>query len=357
MQAFGIDPEFWRGRRVFLTGHTGFVGGWLAFWLSEMGAEIAGYALAPPTRPSFFQASGLERRVRTTLGDVRDASELAAAMARAQPEIVFHLAAQPLVRRAYDAPIETVATNVMGTANLMQAIRQQPDLRAAVIYTTDKVYENREAGRPFREDDRLGGRETYGGSKACAELVVDAFRDSYFDTSQTGIATVRAGNIIGGGDWATDRLVPDAIRAFAAGRPLVVRNPSAIRPWQHVLDPLRGTLRLAQALHDAPADHSGAWNFGPDPDGMRPVSELADALVRFWEDGACWQAETPHDGPYEAGCLTLDVEKAGSRLGVRALWPLERSLAAAVDWYKAHLGGRDIEAVTRDQIAVFAGAN
>ncbi len=359
MQTVGIDGNFWSGRRVLVTGHTGFIGGWLCAWLDRLGARMAGYALAPPTEPSFHRAVGLDRCVDGHVADIRDRDRLRSAVRDFAPEIVFHLAAQPLVRTAHGEPLETFEVNVMGTANLLEALREAPSTRAAVVMTTDKVYRNDERDRGYREDDVLGGREPYGCSKACAELVVDAYRDSYFDGGAgLGIATVRAGNVIGGGDWARDRLVPDAVRAVARGQALDIRNPAAIRPWQHALDPIRGMLMLGQRLADEPERWSGGWNFGPAEADSWPVSRLADEFTRLWGDGARWHAGADTAGaPYEASLLTLDAGKAASRLGWRPLWRLERALAATVEWYRMHLAGGDVGRLTRRQIAAFEGAN
>ena len=338
-----MDASFWNQRRVFITGHTGFKGGWLSLWLSRLGARVTGYALPPPTTPSFFEATGLERRLTSVIGDIRDLDALDRAMGATQPEVVFHLAAQALVRRAHADPIETIGSNVMGTAHVLEAARRRPEVRAVVVVTSDKVYDNRERTWGYREGDRLGGREPYGASKAAAEKVVEAYRHSYFTDRPVGIATARAGNIIGGGDWAADRLVPDAIRAFTAGLPLVLRNPAATRPWQYVLDPLRGYLMLAERLcADTPAA-AGAWNFGPDTEGEVPVSHVADRMVALWSDGARWH----HDGgehPYEAGFLAVDSTKADRRLNWRCAVSLEDGLAATMAWYRAHLTGDDMAA-------------
>ncbi len=360
MQTDGIARSFWNGRRVFVTGHTGFLGGWLCAWLNALGAETAGFALAPPTRPSFFESAGIGDVVHSVIGDIRDAPALTREVCRFDPEIVIHLAAQPLVRRAHADPIETFSTNVMGTANLLQALRDAPSVTAAVIMTTDKVYENQEWLWGYREEDRLGGREPYGCSKACAEHVVDAFRMSYFADARprTGIATVRAGNVIGGGDWAEDRLVPDSIRAFNAGETLHIRNPDAIRPWQHVLDPINGILMLAERLSADPDDWQGAWNLGPAEGDFHPVSEVADAMVRLWGDGARWTGGAGNGGaPYEARLLTLNPSKAAIKLGWRRRWPFERALAATVEWYKAHAAGANLHDLSWRQIAAFEGAN
>jgi CDP-glucose 4,6-dehydratase len=362
MQIVGLDPAFWHNRRVFITGHTGFVGGWLALWLTRLGAEVAGYSLAPPTRPSFFEAVRLDEDLCSIIADIRDSDRLSAAMRDFAPEIVFHLAAQPLVRLAHAMPVDTFAVNVTGTANLMQAMRNVPSIAAAVIFTTDKVYDNRERTRGYREYDRLGGREPYGASKACAEMVVDAFRHSYFaggaGAAALPIATVRAGNIVGGGDWASDRLVPDAIRAFAGARKLRIRRPEAIRPWQHVLDPNRGLLLLAQGLATDHPAWAGGWNLGPAETDSRSVAEVVGEITRLWGAGAEWVDEGARAGdPFEARRLTLGSEKAAENLSWRPLWPFERMLATTVEWYRAHIAGADMRAASLRQIATFEGTN
>ena len=360
MQTVGIDRDFWSGRRVFVTGHTGFIGGWLCAWLDRLGARTAGYALEPPTEPSFHRTVDLDRAVDGCIADIRDRTTLSAKIAKFAPEIILHLAARPLVRMAYAEPIETFEVNVMGTANLLEALREAPSARAAVIMTTDKVYRDDELDRGYREDDVLGGREPYGCSKACAEHVVDAYRESYFDggNGRLGIATVRAGNVIGGGDWAQDRLVPDAVRALAAGRTLEIRNPAAIRPWQHALDPIRGILMLAQRLVESPERGSGGWNFGPAAADSWPVSRLADTFTRLWGDDARWRPTGDETAaPYEAKLLRLDAAKATGDLGWCSLWNIERALSATVEWYRTHCAGGDVRGLTLRQIAAFEGAN
>ena len=360
MQTVGLDREFWSGRRVFVTGHTGFIGGWLCAWLDQLGARTAGYALDPPTEPSFHRVVGLDRDIDGRIADIRDRTTLSAAITEFAPEIVIHLAAQPLVRVAHAEPIETFEINVMGTANLLEALRNVTSTRAAVIMTTDKVYRDDELDRGYREDDILGGREPYGCSKACAEHVVDAYRESYFNgaNSPLGIATVRAGNVIGGGDWARDRLVPDAVRALTAGRPFEVRNPAAIRPWQHALDPIRGILMLAQRLVESPEHGSGGWNFGPAAADAWPVSRITDAFTRLWGDDAEWRpSDGPTAAPYEAKLLRLDSTKATRDLGWRSQWTIERALSATVEWYRTHFTGGDVRGLTFRQIAAFEGAN
>jgi CDP-glucose 4,6-dehydratase len=363
MQTIGIDREFWSGRRVFVTGHTGFIGGWMCAWLHRLGARTVGYALAPPDGPSFHQATRLADAVDGHIADIRDRAKLTAAIAEFDPEIVVHLAAQPLVRKAHAEPLETIEVNVMGTANLLEALRGAPSAKAAVIMTTDKVYRDDDLDRGYQEGDILGGREPYGCSKACAELVVDAYRESYFGGTGVGIATVRAGNVIGGGDWAEDRLIPDAVRAFASGRTLEIRNPGAIRPWQHALDPVRGILMLAQRLSNEPAAWTGGWNFGPANDEAWPVSRIAGAFAEHWgaehwSNDAGWCSEgVDANAPYEAKTLMLDAGKAVTRLGWRPLWRLERALAATSEWYRAHRDGLDVGALTQHQITAFEGSN
>lgn len=357
MSALGVNPEYWRGRTVFVTGHTGFMGGWLALWLARGGANVTGFALAPPTEPSFFEAVGLKQDLESHIADVRDGEALAAAVAAANPEFIFHLAAQPLVRAAHAEPAFTFATNVMGTVNLLQAARAADAVRAIVVVTTDKVYDNREWDWGYRENDRLGGREPYGASKACAEFVVDAFRQSYLlnGDSAVGVATVRAGNVIGGGDWARDRLVPDAIRAFSDGEILALRNPQSIRPWQHVLEPVHGMLMLAERLCAEPIAFSNAWNFGPTREDTCTVERVVGDLARLWGKGAEWRPDPPSVGPREAGTLALDSAKAIAELGWRPVWALAETLARTATWYRSFYAGGGVRALSLEQIDTFAG--
>lgn len=360
MAGTGLTPAFWAGRRVFVTGHTGFMGGWLATSLARMGARVSGYALPPPTHPNLFTAARVDDVCSTVIGDVRERNPLASAMAEADPEIVFHLAAQPLVRLAHAEPVETYSTNVMGTVHLLDAARRLPGIRAIIVVTTDKVYENREWSWGYRETDAIGGREPYGNSKACAEFIVNAYRHSYFGCGRPGIATVRAGNIIGGGDWAPDRLVPDATRAFAAKRALKIRNPSAVRPFQHVLEPVRGMMMLAEKLAAEPVAWAGGWNFGPLEDDCREVGWMADRLASLWGPTARWCAE-PAQGPHEQRLLVLSAAEARTRLHWQPAWNAEAALTRAVEWYRAFYDGADVVALTRTQIlqhhAVFATAS
>lgn len=346
-----IDPAAWAGRRVLLTGHTGFKGGWLALALRRLGARTTGLSLRPPSTPNLFGAAGVAAAIDHRLGDIRDAALLAETLHQSQAEVVFHLAAQPIVRVARADPLDTLATNVMGTANLLDAVRSCERVRALVIVTSDKVYDNQEWIWPYREIDRLGGKELYGVSKACCELIVEAYRHSYFARADRpmAVATVRAGNIIGGGDWAVDRLVPDAMRAFAAGRNLVIRNPKAVRPWQHVCEPVRGYLMLAQRLLSQPTETEGAWNFGPTESSVQSVGVLADALAGLWGGDAGWVLDTGAQ-PYEARLLNIDSSRATARLGWSPRWGFDEALALTVDWYKMYHRDGDIASLTKAQL-------
>ena len=347
----GPNEAFWRGRTVFLTGHTGFKGGWLTALLHRLETHVVGYALAPESGPSLFEAARMEGLCHSVIGDIRDGEVLGSAMAAAKPSIVLHLAAQALVGRARENPDETFETNVMGTVRLLDAVRRTPSVEAVVVVTSDKVYDNREWPWAYRESDALGGKEPYGASKGACEMVVQSYRHSYFSgPRRVAIATARAGNVIGGGDWAMDRLVPDAVRAFAASAPLVIRNPAAVRPWQHVLEPLTGYLRLAQALchgADLLADH--AFNFGPQGADARSVAFIADQLALRWGAGAAWRQDTGVQ-PYEARLLEVDSSRARAGLGWSPRWGLDEGLGRTVDWYRAVTAGADARAVTESQI-------
>jgi CDP-glucose 4,6-dehydratase len=332
-----VDREFWQSRPVFVTGHTGFKGGWLGTWLVELGARVVGYGLPPHTEPSYFVRTGLGDHLESSIGDVRDAEAVAAALSAARPSVVFHLAAQPIVRLSYRAPGETIATNVLGTTHVLEAVRRTPGVDAVVVVTSDKCYENHERPEGYREDDPLGGHDPYSASKASAELITAAYRRSFFASEGPAVATVRAGNVIGGGDWALDRLVPDAMRAVVRGESVRIRNPAAVRPWQHVLEPISGYLRLAQRLCDDRV-HAGAWNFGPRDEDAVPVATLIQLITERWR-GARWEAAPESDPPHEAGLLRLDCEKARTRLGWQPVLRLPDTVELTVDWYRAAAEG------------------
>ncbi len=332
-----------------VTGHTGFKGAWLSLWLQHLGAEVTGFSDGIPTEPSLFVLAGVEDGLAAhVVGDVRDPEAVDAALAAAEPEVVFHLAAQPLVRASFADPRTTYATNLMGTVNVLEAVRRTSGVRAVVNVTSDKSYENREDGRAFVEDDRMGGHDPYSSSKGCAELVTTAFRDSF----GLRVASVRAGNVVGGGDWGEDRLVPDIMRAAAAGEPIAIRNPTAVRPWQHVLNPLSGYLLLAERLHAGEPVDAG-WNFGPDPEDVQSVQWLVEHLTGRWPDALDWVYDAgPH--PHEAQYLALDSTKAREELGWRPLLPLAGALDAIVEWHLALRDGADPKAATLSQIAAFS---
>jgi CDP-glucose 4,6-dehydratase len=342
-----INPTFWADQRVLVTGHTGFKGAWLSWWLKLMGAEVSGLALPPAPGPTLYAATGLGDEIDSRYGDIVDIDVVRSAIGDTRPTIILHLAAQALVRASYSDPASTFATNVVGTANVLEAARSVDGLRAVVSVTSDKCYENQEWDWGYRENEPMGGHDPYSASKGCAELVTSAMRRSFFDApGGASIGSARAGNVIGGGDWAEDRLVPDMIRAFGEGEEVVIRRPEATRPWQHVLEPLSGYLLLAQQL----ADGHGAegWNFGPRDDDARPVSWIVERLAGRWGDGASWRIE--RDGPHEATMLKLDCSKANNRLGWRPVMTLETAIDWTVDWYRAHLDGADMRTVTAEQI-------
>ncbi|MDP9344655.1 MAG: CDP-glucose 4,6-dehydratase [Actinomycetota bacterium] len=353
-----IEPELWSGRRVLVTGHTGFKGAWLCLWLQRLGARVSGLSLGPPTSPSLYELACVRDGMAAEVAaDLRDFGAVRGAIAAARPEIVLHLAAQSLVGRSYTDPRETYETNVMGTVNVLEAVRTSPGVRVAITVTSDKCYDNREEGRPFVEDDPMGGHDPYSSSKGCAELVVSAYQRSFFSGDDAGIARVasgRAGNVIGGGDWGEQRLIPDVMRAALAGSVIEIRQPDAVRPWQHVLNPLVGYLRLAEVLFEDP-DAAGGWNFGPSAGDMRPVRWIVDRLTDLWSEELRWRvAEGPR--PHEAGHLTLDSAKARERLGWRPVWGLELALERIVSWYLALRAGRDMRQVSTGQIESFSAA-
>ena len=349
-----MDANFWRGKRVFLTGHTGFKGSWLSLWLQSLGAELTGFALAPPTNPSLFEEAKVADGMTSILGDVRDLTALQAALDKAQPEIVLHMAAQPLVRYSYQNPVETYAVNVMGTVHLLEAVRHTPSVRAVVNVTTDKCYENKEWHWGYREDEPMGGFDPYSNSKGCSELVTRAYRQSYFQAgaNNVALASARAGNVIGGGDWALDRLIPDTVTAFEQGKPVTIRNPHAIRPWQHVLEPLRGYLTLAEHLYLEGTSYAEAWNFGPSDLDAKPVGWIVENLASLWGADAKWQIDSG-DHPHEAHYLKLDISKARSRLDWHPKLPLIESLKLIVQWQRHRQSGAPIRQFTLDQIHAY----
>jgi CDP-glucose 4,6-dehydratase len=351
-----LTRAFWEDRKVFLTGHTGFKGGWMAVWLKALGARVAGYALPPSTMPSFFNLCRVADRIDSCFGDVRDAGHLTAALKAQAPDVVFHFAAQPLVRRSYHAPLETLDTNIMGTAHVLEAVRRTPSVRAVIVVTSDKCYENRGGVWGRREDDPMGGNDPYSASKGCAELIAAAYQHSFFRTNGATIATVRAGNVIGGGDWSEDRIVPDAIRALGSGRPLAVRNPHAVRPWQHVLAPLSGYLMLAEKVFAEPRTWAGGWNFGPEDADAVPVSTVSDLIVNSWGDGASWENVSEPDAPHEDACIKLETSKARQLLGWRPRLALREAVEWSVAWYRKALdstSGDEMWNFTRQQISCY----
>ncbi|WP_321927953.1 CDP-glucose 4,6-dehydratase [Paraburkholderia guartelaensis] len=348
------DSSFWRGKKVFLTGHTGFKGSWLTLWLQALGARVTGFSLAPTTEPNMFALARVADGIESIIGDIRNREFLLNVITEAAPDVVIHMAAQPLVRESYVNPVETYETNVLGTVHLLEAVRHVPTVRSVVIVTTDKCYENREWEWGYRENEAMGGYDPYSSSKGCTELVTAAYRSSFFnpaayDKHGVAIASARAGNVIGGGDWAVDRLIPDIIRAIGNGERVSIRSPHAIRPWQHVLEPLSGYLALAESLHTAGPRHAEAWNFGPNDSDAQPVQAIVERLTSQWGDNARWELDG-NEHPHEATYLKLDCSKARTRLGWRPRWGLDRTLDNIVSWYKAAARGEDMRAVTLAQI-------
>jgi len=343
-----IDQEFWRGKRVFLTGHTGFKGSWLALWLSSLGAQVKGYALNPPTSPSLFNELKVDRMIDSQIGDIRDQDILYKSMVEFNPDILIHMAAQPLVRYSYDAPIETYEVNVIGTAKVLEVARSCPNLKAIVNITTDKCYENDERIEGYKENDPMGGHDPYSSSKGCAELVASAYRRSFLQEQGIGLASVRAGNVIGGGDWANDRLIPDILRSFEKDKPVVIRNPNAIRPWQHVLEPLSGYLVLAQKLFYNQERYSGAWNFGPNDKDVKPVDWILNKMTLKWPNSS-WVLDK-NSNPHEASFLKLDISKAESELGWKPVWELSYTLEKIIAWHRSWLNQENMQAVCLAEI-------
>jgi CDP-glucose 4,6-dehydratase len=353
--------RFWKNKRVFLTGHTGFKGSWLSLWLHRMGANVTGYALAPPTEPSLFELADIADLVSSHIGDVRDAAVLASVLTEAAPEIVIHMAAQPLVRESYRSPAETYEVNVMGTVNLFEAVRQCPTVRALVNVTTDKCYENKEWAWGYRENEPLGGYDPYSSSKGCSELVTAAYRQSFFNSKAheqhgVAVASARAGNVIGGGDWAADRLLSDCMQALLAEEKIIIRFPDAIRPWQHVLEPLSGYLLLAQRLYEGCTEFAEAWNFGPDDADCRSVEWIVNRMCTLWSGGASYRVETGAQ-PHEATYLKLDCSKARLMLGWRPRWTLGETLESIVEWAHGYKNGMFVRDICFGQIDLYEKAS
>lgn len=347
-----VSTDFWKGKRIFLTGHTGFKGSWLSLWLQSMGAELHGLALDAPTMPALFDEADVGSGMVSTIGDIRDYSTVFSAMEVCQPDIIIHMAAQPLVRYSYQEPVETYATNVMGTVHVLEAARQVGTAKAIVNVTTDKCYDNKEWVWGYREDEPMGGHDPYSNSKGCAELVTSAYRRSFFQQEGIALASVRAGNVIGGGDWAADRLVPDILRAFEKAQPVVIRYPHATRPWQHVLEPLSGYLMLAEQLYTEGQSFAEGWNFGPNEEDARPVQWIVEQMVQAWGDGASWQLDGG-EHLHEANYLKLDISKAKTKLGWQPRWNLATALEKIIDWHHAWLHKTDLHAQCLQQITEY----
>lgn len=351
-----MTPQFWEGKRVFLTGHTGFKGSWLSLWLESLGAQLKGYALTPLTVPALFSVARVAEGMESEIGDIRNLTTLSASMAAFKPDIVIHMAAQPLVRLSYREPIETYAVNVMGTAHVLESARYVETVRCIVCVTSDKCYENQERESGYREDEPMGGHDPYSSSKGCAELVISAYRRSFFSARESpGLASARAGNVIGGGDWADDRLIPDILRSFEKAMPVVIRNPHATRPWQHVLEPLTGYLTLAEALWHGGHEFAEAWNFGPSDEDAWPVQQIVERMVQRWGEGARWKLDG-REHPHEASSLKLDHAKAKTRLGWDPRWDLDVALARTADWHREWLQSKDMRAACLKEIADYTAA-
>jgi CDP-glucose 4,6-dehydratase len=350
-----MPPLFWKGRRVFITGHTGFKGGWLCLWLKQLGAEVTGYALEPVTEPSLFAVAGIADGINSIIGDIRNREKLVQAMLEAKPEVVIHMAAQALVRYSYQHPVETYDVNVMGTVNLLEAVRSCNSVRSVLVITSDKCYENQERDEGYREDEPMGGHDPYSNSKGCAELVVSAYRQSFFSAdSPVAIATARAGNVIGGGDWSKDRLIPDMVRAFNAGDTVSIRSPGATRPWQHVFEALHGYLLLLEKMTKEPQNFAQAWNFGPEDEDTRDVSWIVEHFVSHWGD-ACWHIEPDVENLHEAHILRLNCSKARCQLNWQPAVDLELALKWIANWYRCYYDGDDVALLSREQLEEFQG--
>jgi len=355
-----VNPSFWKGKKVFLTGHTGFKGSWLSLWLQSMGAVVKGYSLAPPTNPSLFVVADVATNMESQIGDIRDLELVKQSMLSFNPDILIHMAAQPLVRLSYVEPVDTYTTNVIGTVNVLEAARVCPNLKAIVSVTTDKCYENKEWAWGYRENEPMGGHDPYSSSKGCAELVSSAYRNSFFNTKDSAaLATARAGNVIGGGDWADDRLIPDILKAFENSKSVVVRNPLSTRPWQHVLEPLSGYLVLAEHLYQSGQEYAQAWNFGPKDEDCKSVQWILDRMVATWGAGAGWELDQ-NNNPHEAGFLKLDCSKAALELHWHPRWNLEHTLNLIVHWHQDWRAGKNMNEIClkeKDDCTMFVSSS
>jgi len=346
-----IDKDFWQGKRVFVTGHTGFKGSWLSLWLFSLGAEVKGYALNPPTSPSLFNEARVSLIIDSKIGDIRDQDTLHESMTKFNPDILIHMAAQPLVRYSYDEPIETYEVNVIGTAKVLEVARSCPNVKSIVNITTDKCYENDGRSEGYKEEDAMGGYDPYSSSKGCAELVTSSYRRSFLQEQGMGLASVRAGNVIGGGDWADDRLIPDILRSFEKNEPVVIRNPKATRPWQHVLEPLSGYLILAQKLYEDQKEYAEGWNFGPNEKDVKPVDWILNKMIAKWPNSS-WELDSSSN-PHEANFLQLDISKAESKLGWKPIWELSHTLEKIIDWHQAWINKEDMQTVCLSEIKAY----
>lgn len=350
--AKNIDAGFWNGKRVLITGHTGFKGSWLSIWLQSMGSVLRGAALKPATAPSMFEIANVEKGIESCILDIREFSKVRECIADFQPEIIFHMAAQPLVRLSYNQPIDTYATNVMGTVHVLEAARSVDCVKAIVNVTTDKCYENREWVWGYREDEPMGGHDPYSASKACSELVTSSYRKSFFDLTRSGLATARAGNVIGGGDWSKDRLIPDLITNLQNNQSTQIRNPRATRPWQHVLEPLSGYMMLAEQLYNKPKHFSEAWNFGPEDADVKQVDWIANKICALWGNDAQWETDQELH-VHEANWLKLDITKAKYQLGWQPKWTINEALEHTVEWYSEFMFGSNMSEFTEKQIKLY----
>jgi CDP-glucose 4,6-dehydratase len=353
MEGLVIDSDFWKDRRVLITGHTGFKGGWLSLWLNQLGARVYGYAIDPPNNPAFFKESKVESSLEQSLfGDIQDSELLLKVMTDINPEIVIHMAAQSLVKESYMNPKLTYSTNILGTVNVFEAVRSTTSVKVVLNITSDKCYENKETNIGYTESDSMGGYDPYSSSKGCSELISSAYRQSFFHGTGVALATARAGNVIGGGDWAKNRIIPDAIRAFLNNKPLLIRNPVATRPWQHVLEPLSGYIILCQHLMQSPEFFADGWNFGPTNEGIASVSVLADKIINRWGNSAMWKLDEEFH-PHEASLLSLDCSKANNELNWRPIWNLDRTILETINWYKAWEGKEDMHNFSLNQIRFY----